>query len=118
MAISDILSARAALDVALGDADSLKGDLDVMIDLFNANAKLQSDLDNIGTELDTEAKVLAGTTFAVETLVEFLEKADEVSDVVAELGEKVIPDSVIFGFSMAELLLNLLKRYNWLQSCC
>ncbi len=108
-AISGIISARAQLGVALGDVDSLKGDLDVMISLFNANAKLQQELNVIGDELDLEKKILLGTTFAVETLQEVLEKAEEVTIDVAELGKEVVPDSLIFGFSNGGTFLKPVK---------
>ena len=108
-AIAGILSARAQLDVALGDVDSLKGDLDVMIGLFNANAKLQNDLNEIGNELDLNSKILANTKFAVETLQEVLAKAEETASWVKDATTEAMPDNVMIGFSNGGTFLKPVK---------
>ena len=81
----------------------------MMISLFNANAKLQQELSDIGNEVDLEKKILLGTTFAVETLQEVLEQAEEVTIDVAELGKEVVPDSLVIGFSNGGTFLKPVK---------
>ena len=108
-AISGIISARAGLGVALGDVDSMKGDLDVMISLFNANAQLQQDLSDIGSELDFKKEFLLKSQFAYELVQDIVDTGRGVTEDLAELGKEVVPDSLVIGFSNGGTFLKPIK---------
>jgi hypothetical protein len=98
-AISEIITAQAELNQALGDAEGAKGDLDQAIELFQLKVRLHNATRDDETVILSLEQVLEGVTAATEILEKIGDWGSKTLDDVFEATAAGIPTSFIAGLA-------------------
>lgn len=97
--ISEVIRARADLRQALGDAESLKGDLDTAVRMFAASGDVEEQIRRMERDNLIAADVLRGVTVANDIFQTILDSSEETVLMTVDGVAEAFPKSLIAGLA-------------------